>query len=153
MYDVYQHIFNLVFSSRSSLSEDAKRKSVIAFFISIGLDEKAASTLFPYVRRGLADQEEYTEQKIAQLCEAKADIKSKSQIGDAGAAIYEGLDRMQERLWGNFAFLDTRNRKALSDYAKKKSQEVSIHPTDARAIMANSPETLAQVLERFCKAR
>jgi hypothetical protein len=153
MYDVYQHIFNLLFSTRSSYSDDAKKKSVIAFFISLGLDEKAANDLFPYVMDGLDQQKIFTQRKIADLCKARSDIKSKSQIGDFGAALYEDLDRMQKRIWGNFNFLDVKNRKILSAYAMKKSLEVSIQPTDARAIMARTPETLEQVLQRFCKVK
>lgn len=152
MFDVYQHIFNLLFSTRASLpSDDARKTSVITFFISIGLDEKSANALFPYVRDGLAQQETYTRRAVAQLCKGKASIRSKTQLGDDFAAIYAEIDRMQSRIWGSFEILDARNRAILSAYAMKKKSQVDISPTDPRAIIRQSSETLSQWLERICK--
>ncbi|MEO6080217.1 MAG: hypothetical protein ABIQ86_10610 [Steroidobacteraceae bacterium] len=162
MSDVYQTIFALPFFSGRLPSGEAGwekwpseevRKSVISFFISIGLDEKSANLLFPYVRDGLAQQQMDTQQKAVQLCKGRADIKSKAQVADFIAALYDEHDRMQTRLWGSFDFLDARNREILSAYAMQRREGMQLYTPDVHATFEKSPETLGQVLDRVCQGK
>lgn len=166
LFEVYQTIFaSLGFFSRgvSGLPRDDAgwekwpgdqvRQNAIAYFVSIGLDEKSASTLFPHVRDGLAQQQKHSLQQMAHLCERRADISSKAQIGDALANLNDELDRMKARLWGDFDYLDDINRQALVSHARVRREEVQIYRTDARLAIGKSSETLEQMLGRICLPR
>lgn len=150
MFEVYQAIFSLLFPVRSSLFSDETKESATAFFRTVGLDEEAADILFSYVRDGIAQQREFSLTSIMQLCERRAEIESKAQVGDAFADIYDGLDRMQEQSWGSFEFLDDESREILSDYAMRRAAGMMTSPTDAHAAFESSPETLPELLDRIC---
>jgi hypothetical protein len=153
MFKVYQAVFSLLFPSHASLSSEDTKRNVIAFFKTIGLDDKSAIVLFPYVRQGLADQEKYTERKVVQLCKDRASIKSKRQIGDTFATINSELYRMQQRRWGSLEFLDAKNREILADYATKRGSQIQFSQTDPRAVFEKSPEPLGQMIERICRGK
>ena len=150
MFEVYQGIFSLLFGTRSSMSSDETKERVTAFFRTIGLDEEAADTLFPYVRDGLAQQRDFSQMQVMQLCERRTEIESKTQIGDAFADIYDELDRMQQESWGSFELLDDGNRQVLSDYAMQRGSMMYMAPMDAHAAFESSPETLPEILARIC---
>jgi hypothetical protein len=127
-----------------------------AFFTSIGIDEAATTALFVHVRDGLRQQEMYSQQYFAQLCQRESDITSKAKLAEAFAALYDELDRMQERLWGSFDMLDDRNRQVLSSYARRRAEGMQTHPTDAATIrrdVERSSETLGQYVGRMCPER
>ena len=151
LFEVYQAIFSLLFPVQGSMFSDETKESVTDFFrTTIGLDEEAADTLFPYVRDGIAQQREFSLTSVMQLCERRGEIESKAQVGDAFADIYDGLDRMQEQSWGTFEFLDDENREILSDYAMRRASGMMIAPIDAHAAFESSPETLPELLARIC---
>jgi hypothetical protein len=151
LFEVYQAMFSWLFPVQGSMFSDETKDGATDFFrTTIGLDEEAADTLFPYVRDGIAQQREFSLTSVMQLCERRGEIESKAQVGDAFADIYDGLDRMQEQSWGTFEFLDDENRGILSDYAMRRASGMMFAPIDAHAAFESSPETLPELLARIC---
>jgi hypothetical protein len=153
IFEVYQAIFVLLFSRPDLLTSEEGKASAAARLEAIGLDSKAAKSLAAYVSAGLAEQRDFSEMKIVELCRRKSTFSSKGQLGDAFAAIYEGLDRMQARSWGSFDFLDRKNRAILSSYAAKRRLEIPLRGNNPRAAIDRSPETLQQFLGRICAGK
>lgn len=153
MFETYQAIFSLLFSGSIPPFSNEKRNSAAAKLQEIGLDKNAASALTSYVGEGMAQQHALTERAVSDMCRRKAEITSKAQLGEVFAGIYAELDKMQERQWGRFEFLDEKNKRALSAYAAKRSLEIELRPTDARAVFQNSPETVGQAIARICKGK
>jgi hypothetical protein len=150
LFEIYQAIFSLLYTTRSAMPEDEMKESVLAFFRTIGLDDEAAEVLFPYTRDGMERQREYTESQVTYLCQQRANIESKRQVADVFVEIYDELDRMQEELWGEFEFLDDENSEILSGYAKMRGSRMQISPIDPHVAFGSSPETLDQLLQRIC---
>lgn len=153
LFEIYQAIFSILFSGRGSPSSNEAKAGAVSRLEIIGLDSKAAKTLASYVGDGLAQQHDFTEMKVSELCRRKDTLTSKAQVGDAFAAIYTELDRMQGNLWGSFDFLDVKNREILSSYAAKRKLEINLSPNNPRAVFEQSPETLAQLLARICAGK
>lgn len=150
LFEIYQAIFSILFSGRGSPSSNEAKAGAASRLEIIGLDRKAAAALASYVGDGLAQQHDFTESKVSELCRRKGALSSKGQVGDAFAAIYTELDNMQSELWEGFKFLDAKNRDVLSAYAARRKLEINLTPNDPRAALEQSPETLAQLLARIC---
>lgn len=153
LFEVYQVIFVLLFSRPEQLTSDEGKASAAARLVAIGLDKKAAEALASYVSAGLAEQRDFSNMKIVELCRRKTTLTSKAQLGDAFAASYDGLDRIQERWWSNFDFLDSRNRAILSAYAAKRKLEIPLQGNNPHAAIERSPETLQQFIGRICAGK
>src|SRR5688572_400215 len=61
MFEIYQAIFSLLFSGRSSPASDEEKAIATSRLQAIGIESKAASALASYVGNGLAQQYEFTE--------------------------------------------------------------------------------------------
>jgi hypothetical protein len=153
LFEVYQAIFSALFSGPAPRYGNEAKSSAASRLEAIGLDSKAAKLLASHVSDGLAQQRDFTEMRVVQLCQRKATLTSKAQVGDAFVAIDGDLNRMQQTLWGSFDFLDGKNRRILSSYAAKRKLEIPLRGNDPRAAFERSSETLPQLLGRICAGK
>lgn len=153
LFEVYQAIFSILYSGPTPLASVEAKASAAARLEAIGLDSKAAKSLASHVSDGMLQQRDLTELRVVQACRRKETLTSKAQVADVFAGIYGELDRMQERLWGSFDFLDAKNKAILASYAAKRRLEIQLKGNDPHTVFERSSETLPQLLGRICAGK